>query len=258
MPIKSFDEVSEQVRRLMEVAGGSCDAYAEPKPESTPDSKKNYRIWEEDISSPLLDTPPETSVPRSSPDWLHGGGYLGAEEKNDQPSRDELDAFIRESLGFDPRSDDSEPSVPTGPDTRPPISDTLECGGMIQGYRGDTAHPPITNEYELIGPVEDAGELSELFLCFQEAEFKKDVEIPVKMDTGTYTLYNKPGRMELIDDVKGIRYIKADMAEMNHYSPIVEERDIFIWVVPTPEHQQGPSDDLGYIHDGWAFGRLNR
>lgn len=286
MSSKSFEEASEQVRRLLEVAGGSCDAYA-PTPDPAPACplpKKNYRVWEEDISSPLLDTPPVLVAARAAPDWLEGGNFTPA---HSEPTRDELDGFIRESLGgeFDSLVDVHDccgcschvckDEHASGQHTEKCLtrfqkgvqkpaakededSYETECGGVVQVYRGETAHPPITNEYALIGSVDDGGELLAIYTAFQQAQLDGTEEIQVKMDTGNHTLYNTKGRMELVDDVKGIRYIKADMAEMNHYAPIVEDRDIFIWVIPTPEHQQGAGDDLGYIHDGWSYGRLGR
>lgn len=251
MSSDTFEEASEAVRRLMEVAGGSCDAYAEPPAPAAP-PKKNYRVWEEDVESSLLHTPPDPDVPRTSPDWIEGGHFVPP-MKNDggeqEPTRDDLDEFIRESMGFEAAPKQKTPPSPV------PEQEVAECAGVIQEYRGESAHPPITNEYKLLSSVDDAGELLDLFTAFQEAVLNGPEEIQVKMGSGTYTLYNKPGRVELIDDVKGIRYVKADIAEMNHYAPIVEEEDLFIWVIPTPEYQQGAEDHLGYIHNGWAYGR---
>lgn len=260
MSSKSFEEASEQVRRLMEVAGGSCDAYAEPKPApvAAPAAppKVNYRAWEEEVSSPLLHSEPAPVVQRAAPDWLEGAGYL---RSSDAPSRDELDDLMQEIPGYSRR--DTEEVVSPEPTLTPsPVASgnegyETECGGMKEVYRGETAHPPITDEYRLLSSVDDAGELLAVFTAFQQAQLDGEEEIQVKLDSGTYALCNKTSRMELVDDVKGLRYIKADMAEMNHYAPLVEDRDIFIWVVPLPEYQgQGdPSNDLGYIHDGWAY-----
>lgn len=227
MSSNSFEEASESIRHLMEVAGGSCDAYAPP---STPEQpKKSFPSWEK-VSSKLLHTEPEPVATHALPDWVEGQNFSPA-GKNDEPSRDELDEFIRENLGFEkPEVVDpgvhqccgcscgvcehghgtgtkgqhtkacltrfeNEMSQPTPTTTLAPEKEVeVECGGMVQVYRGETAHPPITNEYMLIGSVDDGGELLAIYTAFQEAKLSGAEETEVKLDGGTHTLYNKIGR----------------------------------------------------------------
>lgn len=291
MSNKSFDEVSEQVRHLLEVAGGSCDAYSSPpdeKPVLTP--KKNYRVWEEEVSSPLLHTTPEPVITRTAPDWIQSGDFSPAGKNSNEPSRDELDEFIRESLGFEkPEMDPivhqccgcscvvcehghgkgqhtkecrtrienevlapASASAPVSSD--PEEMGSVECGGMVQVYRGETAHPPITKEYQLVGPVDDAGELYTLYSAFQTASLdvvRSGIEdLKVVLDSGTYPITMRSGNFEVMDTVKGLRYVQAGVAETNQYEPIVEENDIFLWVVAMNGGQ-----DYGYIHDGYVYTR---
>jgi len=251
MSSKTFEEASEQVRHLMEVAGGSCDAYAPPPAPEQP--KKSFPSWEE-VSSKLLHTEPEPVATRTSPDWVTGQNFSPA-EKNDEPSRDELDEFIRESLGANPAPKE-EPAPPT-PENEPGQEEIL-CAGSIQEYRGESAFEPITDEYKLLGSVEDAGELADIYYAFQDASLDPKSVVKVAMDTGIHELTTVTGSgtrdyLELVDDVKGLRYVRADLVEMSRYAPIVEKGDLLIWVIPTPEFQQGPDDHLGYIHNGFAY-----
>lgn len=229
-----FEKASSSVRRLMEVAGGSCDAYADQPPAT---KKQTFPTWEE-VSSPLLHTEPPPVEKRSPPDWMEGTNFTPSDS---EPTRDELDEFIRESLG--------SKSAPKE-ETKPTPQEEILCGGVVEIYRGENQFEPITNEYRFISSVEDAGELALLYQAFELARLNPKATTQVALDTGSYPLTPRGSTFELIDTKKNLRYVMADWAEMSHHEPIVEENDLFIWVLSMDSGQ-----DEGYIHSGWVYGR---
>jgi len=105
---------------------------------------------------------------------------------------------------------------------------------------------PVTDDYEVVGAVEDSAELKVIWEAIHDS-FYEDVPKSVKLDTGTYQTEKQTGGTWLLKDtVKDRLYCQEHVHGV--YS-IVDPDDIFIWVLSLSNRDA----DLGYMHEGWVF-----
>ncbi len=130
-----------------------------------------------------------------------------------------------------------------------------DCGVCVDGTIdweeiGDrvwTNPPPVSDEYQSAGVVEDSAELLSIYKGFERARFSGEPQM-VSIETGTYQIEraHQDSDWQLVDTVKDRFYI-AEWPPT--YNDVVAEGDLFIWVMPESDHDV----DLGYIHMGYVF-----
>lgn len=222
-----FEQASKQVRRLMEIAGGSSDAYEEtPTPE-----KPQHVDWEAACAqvSRLITPAKPTPAPVAQ---------VGEEPASDEPSGQELEDFFRELKGEKPFVPPTEKELTELP--------AIDCGGVIEGMpRGSSPLTPLP-DYREAGSVDDAGELFDLYHAFLHVIQTQRPE-DVQLESGQYTILKAMGAWALCDSTKNLKYILD--ANPHQYSAEFQVDDLLIWV-------RGISDggeDYGYIWNGWCY-----
>ncbi len=150
---------------------------------------------------------------------------------------------------------EGEPVGPVSLDLPDPAPIEDDCGVCVDGTIdweevGDrvwTNPPPVSDEYQHVGVVEDSPELLAIHKGFEQARFTGQPR-QVSIESGTYPITKAPAssEWELIDTVKDRLYLSAWPAMYNN---IVAEEDLFIWVMP----ESDTDVDLGYIHMGYVF-----
>ena len=155
----------------------------------------------------------------------------------------------------DPGPVKDEPEQPDNADTEftglQLLDDDVCADGMVDweevGDRCWTSPPPVTDEYQFHGVVEDNEELLAIFKGFEKARRKGETQM-VTIETGTYPVEKRSAYSgwTLVDTVKDRLYYEEHPSA---FSDIVDEEDLFLWV--TPESDQDVN--LGYIHMGYVF-----
>jgi hypothetical protein len=109
-----------------------------------------------------------------------------------------------------------------------------------------TNPPPVSDDYQPRGVVEDSEELLALYKGFQKALETGNPQI-VTIESGMYQIEKSaPGVWQLKDLVKDRLYIQEDVS--GHYD-VVDPTDLFFWVVLASDADV----DLGYVHMGYIF-----
>jgi len=177
-----------------------------------------------------------------------GGSANAYEQAKTRSAQADVNPFQNpEPLDTSDHPHDDEPETlfgGTGDDSRP-VDEAL-CGGSVEEPRGFSPFPPISERYELVGNVEDMGELSDLFDAFVHASLTKEPG-EVKMQTGTYEILCTENGWCLLDGAKGLRYLLDD-GEASNMDPDVQLDDTVVWVIRARDDA-----DLGYIHQGWVY-----
>jgi hypothetical protein len=222
---ESFEESQARIRRILESVGGSADAYdAQP---AKPPVREGKPTWDQVCQMSKLTDPTPSAGPKSPVDGFREGT---SEPASDEPTDEELNAFIKEQM-----SDAAKPAAPES------------CGTDLEEYFGIGEAPePIGPEYHLAGHSSDMGELESVYMAFALSNVSEEAE-EVQLASGTTKLEKFGPNWGLLDRKKGLRYLKEDISV--HHAE-VEPEDTFIWVLPL-----GPSgvEDFGYIHRGWVY-----
>lgn len=196
---KSFEETQFQVTRLMEVAGGSANAYDRPPDSLNPDK-----------STENVEGNPFAEGDESPPDH-------GLVVEDEAPSEHELVLV------------DGEPTTKSGfggcitfmPEMPRP-------GGRPDGSIDD-------NRYELYAAVEQCGELANVWRALTKTLMSKE-GATAKLDTGEATYERGPNNCWILDDpVKNKRYLLESsdlqgLLDRNH--------DSLLWVMAIDDSDQ--------------------
>ncbi len=216
---KSFEETQFQVTRLMEVAGGSANAYDEPPVSSNPNeptvSVEGNPFAEEDKSPPahglVVEDEPINVTPAS----------------NDEARKD-FEAHYAQHTQLQPGW----------------------CGTRAPGdyEEDDLLFVPENidpNTYDFFKPVEDCGELEAIWEAFSDTLACEEGGT-AQLETGPATFKkNHVGCWILDDPVKNKRYLQ----ETGNLRGELAEGQNFLWVMSLDEQET----DFGYIHDGYVF-----
>lgn len=265
----NYDDATNQVARLMQAVGGSVDAYEDTR--RAPPASPKKPSWEQAIRN--MTTKPAAAAGPKSPIFPDRGEEIDAssgpfdfEAGEEIPSNTEVIDFVQECLAglanpspFTPATEVLfpiyAPAPPNSDPKRPPTPVVIaakeehECGGEIDGIRGASPAEPIMAAYELVGQVENLGELSVLYYAFTERSLG-EADVLVKLESGTYPVTrHKNGNLELKDTGKKLHYLLEDVAHI--FPKSVEPEDVFIWVLPITNTPMPEAH--GYLHNGWAF-----
>lgn len=218
--MKSFEETQYQIARLMEVAGGSANAYEVP-------------LGAEDTNPPVKSV---EDNPFETPDR-----GLVLENSSDEPAGDE------------PAPEDEEPA-PTGQAPTPLEERVLSIEGSSLGgsYTEAWEDAPGAPEsldpdrYQYYRPVEGCGELSDIWDALTWT-ITKGEGATVQLETGSGTFVKNPHGCWVLDDVvKNKRYLLETGSLSGH---LATDEDYLLWVMAVDDHDE----DFGYIHNGYVF-----
>lgn len=233
----TFDQASRSLNRLMEVAGGSANAYDEvPTPKPTPATNKPG--WDEVVSTLAKHFHSETSSPAPGEE---------SPISSDEPSPEEMRSFWNEFHTLTTESEtapllpeaEEEPLASCATDLEP--LDTVIPNPALALAR---LPRPISPEYRYAGVVENAGELFGLYNDFSDV-LSGRAPTPTKLDSGLYSITLTGNEFVLDDPVKGFRY-QSDRTKA--LSPTTD--DVFVWVF---QINGSHLDKIGYLQNGYVF-----
>lgn len=245
----TFDDATREINRLMEVAGGSANAY-DDAPVTTPEPAPlmNKPAWDEVVGSLATAFRDGNLFKRETPSAEDGA----VAPASDEPTPEEMRDFWKEFHTYP-----KDTKVSAEESEREFEKRELEsCGSFLNDAVSDEApNPqlalsriprPIAPDYRYVGSVENAGELFGLYNSFRDVLSGRPPHL-VALDSGEYEIFALGDEFILEDKVKGFRYQSDSSKER---APTTS--DVFIWVA---QINGNFFDKIGYIVNESVFVR---
>lgn len=236
---KSFEQATRQVADLMAAVGQGVDAYEDETHPPAPTS------FEAALAS--VEAAEQHADPVFPPDPVV---IQGLEEIEDQQ---DLEEAMRRIQSDEPTVPHEEVVAQVAADDEDDDWEFMCATGMDE--LEESLMPEILDpeRFSFHNVVECAGTLEPIFKAFEKVN-RTGEPTQIVVEGRTLVCEKPRSEWEIRDKVQGIWYLQAGPHEAGA-GHVIEEGDLFIWVIPTDGEDESFADELGYIHNGYVFMR---